>query len=208
MAKARNDVGLVARSDVLKAATTQADARLSVIQAEALLSTSRASLATDMGLPSDSNLQIVPANREFTPPQLPDWASNWARAQTDLPEIKAAFQSTESFRYAYLGAKAAYLPTVTANGTAGLFDTGNWPNRQEWSASVTLRVPVFTGFAQKVPSPAGPGGVGEFQVGPPVHRPRGREGGLCRPHRAGRSHPGRPRGGGLRGQCAGELGCG
>jgi len=149
MAKARNDVGLVARSDVLKAATTQADARLSVIQAEALLSTSRASLATDMGLPSDSNLQIVPANREFTPPQLPDWASNWARAQTDLPEIKAAFQSTESFRYAYLGAKAAYLPTVTANGTAGLFDTGNWPNRQEWSASVTLRVPVFTGFASK-----------------------------------------------------------
>jgi len=149
MAKARNDVGLVPRSDVLKAATAQADSRLSVIQAEALLSTSRSSLATYMGLSSDSDLQIEPANREFTPPQLPDWASNWVRAQSDLPEIKAAFQNTESFRYAYLGAKAAYRPTVTANGTAGLFDAGTWPNRQEWSASVTLRVPIFTGFARK-----------------------------------------------------------
>jgi len=149
MAQARNDVGLVPRSDVLKAATAQADARLSVIQTEALLSTSRSNLATDMGLPSDSDLQIAPANREFAPPQLPDWTSNWARARSDLPEIKAAFQQSESFRYAYLGAKAAYLPTVTAGGTAGLFDAGNWPNRQEWSASVTLRVPVFTGFARK-----------------------------------------------------------
>jgi outer membrane protein len=149
MAQARNGVGLVPRSDVLKAATTQADARLSVIQAEALLSTSRSGLASLMGLPSDTDIQIAPANREFAPPQLPDWTSNWLRAQSDLPEIKAAFQQSESFRYAYLGAKAAYLPTVTAGGTAGLFDAGNWPNRQEWSASVTLRVPVFTGFARK-----------------------------------------------------------
>lgn len=149
MAKARNDVGLVPRSDVLKAATAQADARLGIIQAEAALSSTRSSLATLMGLPSDSDLQIEPANREFTPPPLPDWASNWVRAQSALPEIRAAFQNTESFRYAYQGAKAAYLPTVTANGTAGLFDAGTWPNRQEWSASVTLRVPVFTGFARK-----------------------------------------------------------
>lgn len=149
MANARNAVGLAPRSDVLKAATAQADARLGVIQAEAGLSSTRANLATLMGLPSDTNLEIEPANREFSLPNLPEWASNWVRAQSALPEIRAAFQSAESFRYAYLGAKAAYRPTVTANGTAGLFDAGSWPDRQEWSASVTLRVPVFTGFARK-----------------------------------------------------------
>ena len=149
MAKARNDVGLAPRSDVLKAATAQADARLGVIQADALVSSARASLASLMGLPSDTPLQLVPADREFVPPQLPDWASNWARAQATLPEIRAAFQDAESFRYAYLGAKAAYLPTVEASGTAGLFDAGSWPNRQEWSAGITFRIPVFTGFARK-----------------------------------------------------------
>jgi outer membrane protein len=149
MAQARNDVGLVPRSDVLKAATAQADARLAVIQAQAQLETARATLASLMGLPSDSMLQLVAANREFVPPQLPDWASNWAKAQESLPEIKLAFQDSESFRYAYLGAKAAYLPTVSASGTAGLFDSGNWPNRQEWSAGLTLRVPIFTGYARK-----------------------------------------------------------
>jgi outer membrane protein TolC len=149
MARARNDVGLAPRSDVLKAATAQADARLAVIQTDSMLSTSRSNLATLMGLPSDSDLQIESANREFSLPPIPDWTSNWVRAQSALPEIRAAFQNTESFRYAYLGAKAAYRPTVTANANAGLFDAGAWPDRQEWSAGVTLRVPVFTGFARK-----------------------------------------------------------
>jgi outer membrane protein TolC len=149
MAKARNDVGLAPRSDVLKAATAQADARLAVIQTDSLLSTSRSNLAALMGLPSDEDFQLESANREFTLPPLPDWTSNWLRAQSALPEIKAAFQSAESFRYAYLGARAAYRPTVTANANAGLFDAGAWPDRQEWSAGVTLRVPVFTGFARK-----------------------------------------------------------
>ncbi len=149
MARARNDVGLVPRSDVLKAATAQADARLAVIQAEAQVETARATLASLMGMPSDAQLQLVPANREFTPPHLPEWAANWAKARETLPEIRMAFQDSESFRYAYLGAKAAYLPTVSASATAGLFDSGNWPNRQEWSAGLQLRIPIFTGFARK-----------------------------------------------------------
>ena len=148
-AKARNDVGLAARSDVLQAATTQANARLGVIQAEAALKTATATLANLMGFPADSILQIEPANRTFIPPQLPDWAQGWERAKTSLPEIKAAFATAESYRFAYLGAEAAYRPTVTANGTAGLFDSGSWPDRQEWSAGITLHVPVFTGFARK-----------------------------------------------------------
>jgi TolC family type I secretion outer membrane protein len=149
MAAARNEVGLAPRSDVLKAATAQADARLSVILAESTLVAAQSNLATLMGLPADAPLQIDAAQRDAPLPILPDWASGWERAKGALPELRAARETTESFRYAYLGAKASYMPTVSADGGLGLTDGGNWPNRRQWSVGVSLRIPVFTGFARK-----------------------------------------------------------
>lgn len=149
MAKARNDVGLAPRSDVLKAATAQADAQLSVIQARSGVDTTRSSLASLMGLPADTPVQIEAAPRDAPLPPLPEWAPAWERALGTLPELREARENTESFRFEYLGAKAAYRPTVSANGTAGLFNAGSWPDRNEWSAGLTLRIPLFTGFAAK-----------------------------------------------------------
>lgn len=149
LAQARNDVGLAPRSDVLKAATAQADARLQVIQAESLVATTRSNLCVLMGLAADLPLQILEAPRDAVLPALPEWMPAWERAKAVLPELRASAQSTESFRFGYLSAKAAYLPTVDLSGNAGLFDTGNWPDRQEWSAGVVIRIPIFTGFARK-----------------------------------------------------------
>lgn len=149
MAQARNGVGLAPRSDVLKAATAQADARLGVIQAQSLVDATRSNLASLMGLAADSPLQIEPAPKDAELPDLPPWFPGWERAKATLPELRAAFETAESLRFSYLEAKAAYRPTVAATGTAGLFDAGSWPDRQEWSAGLVLRIPVFTGFARK-----------------------------------------------------------
>jgi outer membrane protein len=149
LAKARNEVGLAPRSDVLKAATAQADARLSVIQAESALATARSNLAILMGMPADFPIEVEMAERDAPLPALPDWAMGWERAKETLPELRAARMTTESSRFSLLEAQASYMPTVTADGGVGLLDAGNWPDRRQWSVGISLRVPVFTGYARK-----------------------------------------------------------
>jgi outer membrane protein len=149
MAKAQHDVGLVPLSDVLQAETQDANAKLTVIQAQSDVKAGRAALAVLMGMPADSPLEIQAAERGEALPSLPDWQSGRDRALTVLPEIRQAFQNSEALRFSLKETRSSYLPSVTAGATAGLFDAGTWPNRQEWSAGLTLRVPVFTGFERK-----------------------------------------------------------
>jgi len=149
MAQEQHDVGLVPLSDVLQAATSDANAKLAVIQAANAVTADRAALASLMGLSADTVLDIRLEEPGATLPELPAWHAGRDRALSTLPEIRAAFESSEALRFAVRETQASYLPSVTANGTAGLFDAGTWPDRQEWSAGLTLRIPVFTGFARK-----------------------------------------------------------
>ena len=149
MAQAQHAVGLVPLSDVLQAETQDANAKLTVIQAQSDVKSGRAALAVLMGMPADSPLEIQVADRGEALPSLPDWQSGRERALTILPEIREAFQSSEALRFSLRETRSSYLPALTASGTAGLFDAGNWPDRQEWSAGLALRIPVFTGFARK-----------------------------------------------------------
>lgn len=149
MAKAQHDVGLVPLSDVLQASTQDANARLVVIQAQNAVTSGRSALAVLMGFPADAALEIDASDHDAPLPELPDWASGRDRALSTLPEIRAAFETSEALRFAIKQTEASYLPSVTASGAAGLFDAGGWPDRQQWSAGLALRVPVFTGFARK-----------------------------------------------------------
>ena len=149
MAKAQHEVGLVPLSDVLQAATQDANAKIVVIQAQNAVTAGRAALAVLMGFPADTALEIDASDHQAPLPELPNWTAGRDRALSTLPEIRAAFQNSEALRFAIKQTEASYLPTVTANGAAGLFDAGNWPDRQQWSAGLALRIPVFTGFARK-----------------------------------------------------------
>lgn len=149
MAQAQHKVGLVPLSDVLQASTSNANARLGTIQAQSSVTSAMASLAVFMGLPADAAFEIEATDRDTQLPELPDWQSGRERALAGLPEIKAAFETAESLRFAIKQTEASYLPSVSASGTAGRFDAGSWPNRNEWSAGLSLRIPLFTGFARK-----------------------------------------------------------
>ncbi len=149
MAKARNDVGLSPRSDMLKAMTAQADAKLQVIHAESTVTSTRSNLAVLMGFSADTQIQIEDAEREARLPELPDWASGWQRAQATLPELRAATQMAEAYRFAYLGAKALFKPSVTVNGSAGVSGSDEWPDRDQWRIGLNLNIPIFTGYENK-----------------------------------------------------------
>ncbi len=149
MAQAQHKVGLVPLSDVLQASTSDANAKLGTIQAQSSVTSAMASLAVFMGLPADAAFEIEATDRDARLPGLPDWQSGRERALAGLPEIKAAFETAESLRFAIKQTEASYLPSVSASGTAGRFDAGSWPNRNEWSAGLSIRIPLFTGFARK-----------------------------------------------------------
>ncbi len=148
MAQAQHQVGLVPLSDVLQASTSNANATLGTIQAQSSVTSAMASLAVFMGLPADAAFEIEATDRDTRLPELPDWRSGRERALAGLPEIKAAFETAESLRFAIKQTEASYLPSVSASGTAGRFDAGSWPNRNEWSAGLSIRIPLFTGFAR------------------------------------------------------------
>ncbi|MGC8724655.1 MAG: TolC family protein [Acidobacteriota bacterium] len=148
MAQAQFDHGLVPRSDVLQAATANANAALGVIQAKSAVTSGRAALAVLMGLPADSSFEIQGSDQNAPLPGLPDWQSGKERAMATLPEIKAAFENSESFRFALRQAEVAYRPTVTVDGSYGRFDSGQWPNLEDWSVGLTVHIPLFTGFAR------------------------------------------------------------
>lgn len=146
MARSREAVGLSPRSDVLRAATQEADARLGLVQAKSAVESSRAALAVLMGLPADTPLSIQEIPRDAPLPMLPDWPQGRERARTVLPEIQAALAGERALRFALRSAETAYRPTVTLSGSAGLLDAGKWPDRETWSVGAFVRVPLFTGF--------------------------------------------------------------
>jgi outer membrane protein TolC len=148
VAQAQFDHGLVPRSDVLQAATANANSALAAIQAQSAVISNRSSLAVLMGWPADSAFEIEAPDYEAALPALPDWESGRTRALASLPEIKAAFENSEALRFSLREVQTSYRPTITADGSYGRVDAGRWPNRETWSAGLTLRIPIFTGFAR------------------------------------------------------------
>ncbi|MEJ2422309.1 MAG: TolC family protein, partial [Acidobacteriota bacterium] len=148
MAKAQQKVGLVPRSDVLQAETANANAILAVIRAEGNVTSSRAALAVLMGFPSDHSFEIQEVPLAAPLPGVPDWNTGRRRALETLPEIQAALANAESFKFSLDAAEKSYRPVVTADGSYGRQDAGNWPDLETWSIGLTLRVPLFTGFSK------------------------------------------------------------
>ncbi len=69
-------------------------------------------------------------------------------ATRSRPELAAALARIEAKRAEVKATRARYWPTITANASAGRKDTTFLPDREEWSAGVGLRFPLFTGFGR------------------------------------------------------------
>jgi outer membrane protein TolC len=148
MARARESVGLAPRADVLRAATAEADARLGVVQAGSDVSRGRSALAILMGFPADAPIEIAGVPREAPLPPVPDWVEGRAQALSAVPEVRAARASEEAFRLSWKAERFSTRPTVTADGSVGRLDGGQWPDRNTWNVGLSVRVPVFTGFSK------------------------------------------------------------
>lgn len=144
----RYEAGAVARSDVLRAEVDVAGAELAVVRAEAAVQQARGELNTAMGLPVDLQVDIE------SPPEIVSTSSVLnAREAVDLAlqqrsELAAARERIQVAERRADSIKAAFSPRIRAEGSYGWRDSDFLPEDRNWSVGLSLRVPVFSGFAK------------------------------------------------------------
>jgi len=146
LARARHEAGVVTRSDVLRAETQRADAELLLVQARNGVRIAQGRLARTMGLPVHAAFEIVELSGELQQQELPRIEQLFNEAARQRPELQAALARIAATRSEVAGSRAAYWPTLSAGVSAGRKDTAFVPERDEWSAGLSLRFPLFDGF--------------------------------------------------------------
>jgi len=146
MAQARHEAGVVTRADVLRARTQRADAELLLVQARNGVQIAQGRLAQTMGLPVHTAFEIVELSGELQQQELPRIEQLLDEAARQRPELQAALARIAGTRAEIVGSRAAYWPSLSAGVSAGRKDTEFVPEQDEWSARLSLSLPLFDGF--------------------------------------------------------------
>ena len=146
LAQARREEGLVTRADVLRAETQRAEAELLLVQARNGTQISHGRLARAMGLAVHTPFEIAELPSEIGKEELPRIEQLLDEAAQQRPELRAALARIETVRTEVAGARAAWWPALRAGLSAGRRDTTFVPERDEWSAGLSVTYPLFAGF--------------------------------------------------------------
>ena len=150
-ANAQHQAGLATIADVLQAQTAVSQVRFSVAGLQGQISTTRGALATAMGLPADLDFDVE--GLPETPPRQEaavevDRALEEAKAnRPDLAAARAEAMQAEAHLRAV---RAAQYPAFTAGGVgARTFPDNPDHPYSTYTATLGVRVPLFTGFSQQ-----------------------------------------------------------
>ncbi|HDR46350.1 MAG TPA: TolC family protein [Geoalkalibacter subterraneus] len=145
-AQKRFEAGDVTQADVLRARVDTADARLALVRAENALRIARSNLNAAMGL---HPMLPVTIEDRYPDPVSPDRVDlPWAieSALKNRPEIRSADHQSESARKRVDAAAGKYGPRLKVEGHYGRREDQFFPDAEDWSAGVSLNIPLFTGF--------------------------------------------------------------
>ena len=142
LVKAKYDIGVVAKTDVLSGGVDLANAQDKLIQAQNNYNNARAAFNNTLGLPHDTEVSLQDA---FLHEQYPMALEECLRyAILNRPEIAQYEAQTASAKYDIKIAKSGYLPTVSLGAQQGWYDK-EWPgdDHDNWLVSLTASVNVF-----------------------------------------------------------------
>lgn len=145
-AKTRLSVGNTIPATVLQAKTAYAQAKLARIKAEGTVSTSRAKLATLMGLPPDTSFQQAEWRIDRAKDEPRHVASLIDDALASRQDLAAAREQVKAAQASVDSARAQGKPTLSLGATAGRQIGTSSGDINSGSLGVTLSVPIFTGF--------------------------------------------------------------
>jgi len=146
LARDQADVGAVPKADVVRAKVEVADSRLALVRARSIVNKARGSLNVAMGLPVSLPVGVETESEELTAPQEADLAAALEASLDHRPALRAGLQKIAAARGEVRAAESAYGPRITARGKFGRRDAEFFPEDEEWSAGISLELPIFTGF--------------------------------------------------------------
>ncbi len=150
-AEVRRQAGVATVSDVLQAKTALSRAQLLLESADGSVVTTRADLNTAVGLPAAAATEVEPLPATMPLEELkPALDALIAEAVGQRPEIGAAEAQVRRAVARVTAVRSAGRPTVGLNGTFGrTWFTNPTVGTNVYTGAITLRFPVFTGFAQR-----------------------------------------------------------
>jgi TolC family type I secretion outer membrane protein len=138
------DVGTKPKSDVTRAEVEVANARVNQIRARNLVQFNQVALANAIGLEATAVFDIEDV-LNFEPAPLDPEALR-AEALANRPELAQAKARVDAALAQVAGAKARFLPTLSANGAYGFNTPDDPPLHEQWEIGAQLSWNLFEGF--------------------------------------------------------------
>lgn len=146
----RKKTGLATLGDVYKADAALAGARLALQQSEGQLAVARGQLATALNASPDTLLPIVAWEKDVAPALPPQSvASLLAEARTARPELLAAKAREQVAAASLQATRGRGLPSLNLNANSGHTEVVDVRGSSQFSALVSLNVPLFAGFGDR-----------------------------------------------------------
>lgn len=146
MAMEKKTAGAIPKAEVIHAQVEVADAKLALVRAVNIVLVARGNVNTALGLPVEMPTEVAIPPEEIISGDLADISTAFEQAVQCRPEIKAGLQRIATARYSIDTARSAGGPKINTEARFGWRDTDFLPADKEWSAGVSLEVPIFTGF--------------------------------------------------------------
>jgi outer membrane protein TolC len=137
------DAGIRARIDVARAEANLFQARAEMTAAGNDLQVARITLLNRMGVDGPRAFELKDTlATEALPGSMEEWLKE---AEGNRPDLRALQDKERAATMSLRGARAGYNPVLTGNGAYG-YASDDFPLEQNYSLSVQLTVPVFSGF--------------------------------------------------------------
>lgn len=146
LAKEKQVVGAAPLADVYRAQVEVADTRQALAAAKGRVRTSYGNLATAMGLPAQTTLNVDEIKDELPPPEHYDLDRALEESVRLRPEIHAADETINALNHGVSHAKSLQYPTISAKGVYGYRDQKITETTEEFLFGVSVHLPLFTGY--------------------------------------------------------------
>ena len=143
LAQKQANVGVVTRSDVLRAQVVVEASRRSLIQDTNTLESLRNVLGNILNLPADKPFQVK-APPDY-PGDLPSFSAALGKALTQREDLRSMDQAIQRDTEAHNVARTAYVPKIIASLDAARNDQFSTKYANNWQANLSVNIPIFNG---------------------------------------------------------------
>lgn len=141
--KERKAAGAVPGGDVIRARVGVTEARLHLVSADYLARVAAGRLATAVGLPPETTLNVAPEAAALAPPLAVGLEESMVRALEARPALAAGQSHVDAARGSVDAVPSQFGPMLSTDWRLGWRDSAWLPEDRDWSVGVALQWTLF-----------------------------------------------------------------